>query len=137
LWCWPIASTVAHVADLVISDTSVTVVLSAAERLESVHGDVSVPRSSVVGARQVPDGLAEVHGMLARGTMFPGVVMVGTWRESGSVTFAACHGHRPAVVVELAGQAYDRVIVTIEDPEETVERLSADAAGSAASDVGC
>jgi len=124
-------------ADLLINAASVTVVLSAAERLESVHGDVSVPRSSVVGARQVPDGLAEVHGMRARGTMFPGVVMVGTWRESGSVTFAACHGHRPAVVVELAGQAYDRVIVTIEDPEETVERLSADAAGSAASDVGC
>jgi hypothetical protein len=69
--------------------------------------------------------------------MFPGVVMVGTWRESGSVTFAACYGHRPAVVVELAGQSYDRVIVTIENPEEKVERLSADAAGSSASDVGC
>ena len=87
-------------ADLVINDSSVTVVLSAAERIESVHGDVSVPRSSVVGARQVPDGLAEVHGIRARGTTFPGVVMVGSWRESGSVTFAACHGHRPAVVVD-------------------------------------
>lgn len=110
-------------ADLVVSDTSVTVVLSAAERLESVRGDVSVPRSSVVGARQVPDGLAEVHGIRARGTTFPGVVMVGTWREPGSVTFAACHGHRPAVVIDLTGQAYDRVVVTVDNPEETVERL--------------
>ena len=124
-------------ADLVINDSSVTVVLSAAERIESVHGDVSVPRSSVVGARQVPDGLAEVHGIRRRGTTFPGVLMVGSWRESGSVTFAACHGHRPAVVVELAGQAYDRVVVTIDNPGEMVERLSADAAGSAESDVGC
>ena len=110
-------------ADLVINDSSVTVVLSAAESIESVHGDVSVPRSSVVGARQVPDGLAEVHGIRARGTTFPGVVMVGSWRESGSVTFAACHGHRPALVVDLAGQAYDRLIVTIDNPEETVQRL--------------
>ena len=54
---------------------------------------------------------------------FPGVVMVGTWREPGSVTFAACHGHRPAVVIDLTGQAYDRVVVTVDNPEETVERL--------------
>jgi hypothetical protein len=110
-------------ADLSISDATVTVVLSAVERLEGVHGDVSVPRSSVVGARQVPDGLAEVHGIRSPGTAFPGVMMVGTWRDSDSVTFAACHGHRPAVVVDLAGQAYDRLIVTIDNPEETVERL--------------
>src|SRR4051812_50203014 len=110
-------------ADLVVSDTSVTVVLSAAERLESVRGDVSVPRSSVVGARQVPDGLAEVHGIRARGTTFPGVVVVGSWRESGSVTFAACHGHRPPVVVDLAGQACDRPLVPTDGPAGTLHHL--------------
>jgi hypothetical protein len=110
-------------AQLSIDDESVTLILSPAERVESFHGDVKVPRSSVVGARQVPDGLNEVHGIRAPGTALPGVVMVGTWRAAGSTTFAACHGRRPAVVLDLAGQPYDRLVVTVDDPEATLKRL--------------
>jgi hypothetical protein len=110
-------------AHLSIDDESVTLVLSLGERVEAFHGDVKVPRSSVVGARQVPDGLNEVHGIRAPGTALPGVVMVGTWRAAGSTTFAACHGRRPAVVLDLAGQPYDRLVVTVEDPEDTLKCL--------------
>jgi hypothetical protein len=110
-------------AELKIDDESVTLVLSGVERVEAFRGDVTVPRSAVVAARQVPDGLAEVHGIRAPGTTLPGVLMVGTWRASGSVTFAACHGHRPAVVLNLAGQPFDRLVVTVDDPEDTLRRL--------------
>ena len=110
-------------AELKIDDESVTLVLSVVERVEAFHRNVTVPRSAVVGARQVPDGLAEIHGIRAPGTTLPGVVMVGTWRASGSLTFAACHGHRPAVVVNLTGQPFDRLVVTVDDPEETLKRL--------------
>ena len=110
-------------AELLIDDESVTLVLSVGERVEAFHGDVKVPRSSVVRVRQVPDGLEEIHGVRAPGTALPGVVMVGTWRASGSVTFAACHGRRPAVVLELAGQPFDRLVVTVDDPEGTLNRL--------------
>jgi hypothetical protein len=47
--------------------------------------------------------------------------MVGTWRDSDGVTFAVCHGRRPAVVLELAGQPYDRVVVTAENPQEALD----------------
>ena len=113
----------AGMAHLSIDDEFVTLVLSPGERVEAFHGDVKVPRSSLVGARQVPDGLNEVHGIRAPGTALPGAVMVGTWRAAGSTTFAACHGRRPAVVLDLAGQPYDRLVVTAEDPEDTLKRL--------------
>ena len=113
-------------AKLLIDDESVTLVLSAGEKVESLHRDVKVPRSSVVGARQVPDGLGEVHGIRAGGTALPGVVMVGTWRASGSLTFAVCHGRRPAVVLDLTGQPYDRLVVTVDDPEDTLKRLGSE-----------
>jgi hypothetical protein len=111
-------------ADLEIDDEFVTLALSMGERLEAFRGDIRVPRSSVVAARQVPDGLNEVHGIRAPGVALPGVVMVGTWRATGSVTFAACHGHRPAVVIDLSGQPYDRLVVTVDDPEDTLRRLA-------------
>ncbi len=38
--------------------------------------------------------------------------------------FAVCHGRRPAVILELAGQPYDRIVVTVDDPDEIVRRLT-------------
>lgn len=111
-------------ADLLVDDTEVTVSLSAAEKLEALHGDVKVPRSSVLQVRVVPDGMDEVHGLKIPGTGLRGVIMVGTWRSSESVTFSVCHGNRPAVVLELTGQPYDRIVVTVDNPEDALASFS-------------
>jgi len=118
-------------ADLVTDADSVTVTLSAAERVEALHRDVSVPRSAIVAVRAVPDGMAEVHGLRVPGTGLPGVIMVGTWRSSRGTTFAVCHGRRPAVVIDLTGQAFDRLVVTVDDPQQAVASLTRDVAGPA------
>jgi hypothetical protein len=47
-----------------------------------------------------------------------------TWRDKQKVTFAVCHGRRPAVVLELTGQPYDRIVVTAEGPDEVVASLT-------------
>jgi hypothetical protein len=36
-----------------------------------------------------------------------------------------CHGHKPGIVIDLANSKYDRVILTVENPEEIAARLSA------------
>ncbi|MBV9206952.1 MAG: hypothetical protein JO037_16520 [Actinobacteria bacterium] len=111
-------------AQLLVHDDVVTVSLSAIEKAEAVHGDVSVPRAAVVSARVVLDGMDEVHGLRMPGTGLPGVIMVGTWRDHERVTFAVCHGRRPAVVLELTGQRYDRIVVTVENPDEIAASLT-------------
>jgi hypothetical protein len=57
-------------AQLLVDADVVTVSLSAVEKAEALHGDVSVPRAAVVSARAVPDGMAEVHGLRMPGTGF-------------------------------------------------------------------
>ena len=111
-----------RVARLRIDDWSVTVSLSVAEKIQALHGNVTVPRTAVIGARAVPDGMAEVHG-IRTGTGLPGVILVGTARDGDSVTFAVCHGRAPAVVLDLAGQRYDRIVVTVANPGEIVSGL--------------
>jgi hypothetical protein len=113
-----------RVARLRIDDWSVTVSLSVAEKIQALHGNVTVPRTAVIGARAVPDGMAEVHVHGIRtGTGLPGVILVGTARDGDSVTFAVCHGRAPAVVLDLAGQPYDRIVVTVANPGEIVSGL--------------
>ena len=111
-------------AKLLVSDDVVTVSLSEIEKAEAVHGDVVVPRAAVVSARIVPDGMDEVHGLRMPGTGLPGVIMVGSWRDKGRVTFAVCHGRKPAVVLDLAGERYDRIVVTVENPDEVAASLT-------------
>jgi hypothetical protein len=115
------------VASVLIDDRTVTVALSVTEKIEALHGDLAVPRTAVVGARAVPDGLTEVHGPdMPAG--WPTVSTVGTVRDFAPdfdrVTFAVCHGRQPAVVFDLAGQPYDRIVVTAGHPGQILSRLT-------------
>lgn len=110
-------------AELRIHDDSVTISLSVAEKIEAIHADVTFPRSAITSVREVPDGMTEVHGLRMPGTGLPGVILVGTFREPKRTTFAVCHGRRPAVVLDLTGQPYDRVVVTVDNPDEDLRAL--------------
>ncbi len=111
-------------ANLIIDDHTVVVSLSAIEKLEAMHGDVTVPRSAIRRSRGVPDGMAEVHGVRAPGTSLPGMTMVGTWRSHAGATFAVCHGRRPAVVIDLDGAQFERLVVTVDDTEHVLRALA-------------
>ena len=111
-------------ARLVATADTVTVTLSALEKIAALHGDVSVPRAALVAVRTVPDGSSEIHGLRMPGTGLPGVIMAGTWRANRRITFAVCHGRRRAVVLELTGQHYDRIVVTVDHPDQTAASLT-------------
>ena len=111
-------------AKLIIDDQRITVSLSAMEKLEALHGNVTVSRSALVQARAVPDGMVEVHGLRAPGTGLPGLIKVGTWRSRKGKTFAVCYRRRPAIVLDLVGSPYDRLVVTLDNPEHAMRLLA-------------
>jgi hypothetical protein len=110
-------------AHLLITDDSVTINMSRGERFEAAHGDQTFPRSAISHVRAVTDCIAEVHGLKWAGTELPGI-RVGSFHEDQRVTFAVCHGHNPGIVIDLANDKYDRVVLTIQNPEEIAARLS-------------
>jgi hypothetical protein len=113
-------------AHLLITDDTVTIDMSRGEKFEAAHGDQTFPRSAVSGVRTVSDCMAEVRGLKWAGTELPGI-RVGSWHDAGRVTFAVCHGHNPGIVIDLTDSKYDRVVLTVENPEEIMTRLSASA----------
>jgi hypothetical protein len=95
--------------------------LTAAEHLEGVHGDIVVPMSSVTTMRASDDVWSELRGIRAPGTGIPGIIAVGTRRGSFGKDFAVVHGKGPGVVVELNGEEFDRLVVSVADPEAVAE----------------
>ena len=85
------------------------------EKAEGFHSDIRVPLSAVTAVRVVDDPWPELRGLRAPGTGVPHVIAVGTRRGSFGKDFAAVHGTGPAVVVELAGAEFGRLVVTCDD----------------------
>jgi hypothetical protein len=111
-------------ADLVVNGTTVTLALSRLEHLEGFRGDLDAPLDALTAVRAVEDPWAELRGIRAPGTGLPGVIAVGTRRGSFGKDFAAVHGKGPAVVVEFDGQEFQRWILTVDDPDAVVARMT-------------
>ena len=117
-------------ADLVVDGTFLSLAMSRVEHLEGFRGDLRAPLDSVTSVRAADDPWSELRGMRAPGTGLPGVIAVGTRRGSFGKDFAAVHGKGPAVVVEFAGQEFQRWVLTVDDPTAVVDRVSAASSGA-------
>ena len=110
-------------AELLIEGDELVLHMSTFEKAEGVHGDIRVPLSSVASVRAVDTAWPELRGIRAPGTGLPNVVAVGTRRGSFGKDFAAVHGKGPALVVELEGQEYQRLVVTSDDTPGVLSAL--------------
>jgi hypothetical protein len=102
-------------ADLEVEGNELVLHLRAIEKAEGAHGDIRLPLSAVTAVRSVDDPWPELRGIRAPGTGLPNVIAVGTRRGKFGKDFAAVHGKGPAVVVELEGADYGRLVVTADD----------------------
>jgi hypothetical protein len=100
--------------------------LSAAEKLESVHGDLHAPLSAVRGVEVLDDahGPVGIHAGIKIGTRIPGVIEVGIVQGATHRLFAAVHHDTPrGLRVRFEGTSYDEWIVGCADPEAVAAGL--------------
>ena len=113
-------------ARIAVEGDRVVVHLSALERLGGmVGGDISVPLSAVQAVRVAQDPWTELRGMRAPGTGWPGLIALGHRRGAAIHDFAAVYRHDPAVVVELAGERFDRLVISCDDPSAVAAEIEA------------
>jgi hypothetical protein len=100
--------------------------LSAAEKVEGLHGDLRAPLSAVRGVDVLNDAHepAGIHAGIKIGTRLPGVIEVGTIQGLHKRIFAAVHHDTPrGLRVRLEGTSYDEWIVGADDPEGVATQL--------------
>lgn len=98
-------------AELIVTDSSVSIELSPWEMVGAVHASVSAPLDSITDVRYVDDVRSEVRGLRAPGTAWPGGIALGTWRSRRSKSFVAVGGRNPGYVIEFDGEEFARFIV--------------------------
>ncbi len=111
-------ASLARIADEVV------VRLNDLEKTGALRGDIRVPASAVRAVWVSTNPFRDLKGWRGPGTGIPGVIALGTWRYNGGKDFAAVYRGGPAVVVELEGAEFKRLIVSDHDASAVAESLS-------------
>jgi hypothetical protein len=106
------------VATLDVEDDRVVVRFNGRQAVMALARQVSVPVGSVTGVTVVPDAWEIDLGLRVGGTGVPRRLAFGRFRKwRGPRTFAAVYCGEPAILIETSGGDWDRLAITLEDPE--------------------
>ncbi|MFC1557552.1 hypothetical protein ACFL6I_15080 [candidate division KSB1 bacterium] len=85
---------------------------------------LEIPRLHIMSVRHDPDAATLYKGMRVLGTHIPGLVAAGSFRHDGKRVFWDVGRSNNIVVVDLAQEKYDQLIIEVEDPQTVVAQLS-------------
>lgn len=119
-------------AKLRVHSDRVEVQLTATEKSLALRGDdIVVQQGDIRSAIITDDPWIWIRGIRRRGTEVPLVVAVGVWKYHGGSDFVIVKGKRQAVVLELSGGEFARLIVSTNHAAQLIDSLRL----TAASDV--
>jgi hypothetical protein len=91
------------------------------DKLWAMRSRLDIPLGAVRSARVDPEVARGLwKGVSAPGTHIPGFIIAGTFYQDDKRIFWDVKDPEKTVVIELAGQRYDQVIVEVADPQAAV-----------------
>jgi hypothetical protein len=117
-------------AALGVDGTDLVLSLRRSEKFWSLHGDIRVPLTSVRRLRVPVSPWLSLRGWRSTGVAIPGYVAMGKRRHGDGWDFSLVRNHIPSLIVELAGQEFGELTVSVPDPAATGASIAA-AAGIA------
>ena len=110
-------------AQIRILDTGILVKLSFWEKLGALHGDLSIPVTSLRGALAAEKGWQRTLGARIPGTYVPRLAIYGTYRWKNK-DFVAWHKGEQVLQLNLSGKPYSRVFVGVEDAVALADQIN-------------
>ena len=112
--------------EVTIEEDRAVFAVQGADRLWALKSRLEIPLRHIRGARRDPEiAHGWWKGFRAPGTHVPGVIVAGTFYQDGKRIFWDVHEPANTIVVELADERYDEIIVEVADPAATLEALTA------------
>jgi hypothetical protein len=106
-----------------IDKDNLIVDITGLDRLWALKNRLVVPLAHVRGAATGPDVVSRPKGWRGPGAYIPGVMAVGTFHQNNERVFWDVYDRNKAVVIELRGDKYRRLIIQVDDPAATVRTI--------------
>lgn len=95
------------------------------DKFWALRSHLDIPIAHVTSVRADPEpARGWWHGFKLFGANLPGVLTAGTFYEHGGVVFYDVHDPDNTIVLELAHEQYERLIVEVEDPAAAVKAIN-------------
>ena len=112
--------------DISISGGTLTLHVRGADKLWALKASLEIPLQHITGIRADPSiAHGWWHGIRMLGSNIPGVLTAGTFYQHGKRVFWDVHDPANTIVIELADERYDELIVEVANPKATVEQVKA------------
>ena len=117
-------------AEIEIQGESMVIHLRGWAAVWALKRKIEVPLANIQGAT-FDSALARQHpkGVRAPGAYLPRVITAGTYRWRGRREFWSVRHPDKAIVISLANDYYERLVIEVADPLETISMIEA-ASGS-------
>ncbi len=109
---------------LQIDDEELVVRLDGWQRWAALKREVRAPLAAVAAVSLATDAGALERGHRWPGSHVAGRMYAGTWKSRGATDFWMVNTPHNTLVIEFANQPYDRWLLSVDDPEQWVRRLS-------------
>ncbi|WP_433724700.1 hypothetical protein ACQP0C_28080 [Nocardia sp. CA-129566] len=110
--------------ELEVADDKVTVRVLGGHRLLALREHVTFDLADITEITTAPVDLRPPW-VRAPGTFFPGVIAAGTYRGKGRKEFWDTTFGGQAILIDLAGPGFTRLVVDVGDPDAAMRSLSA------------
>ncbi|MGR2752485.1 hypothetical protein [Agromyces arachidis] len=111
-------------ANLRVHNDRLEVHLTPAEKTLAMRSaDVIVQRDDIRSAIITDDPWIWIRGIRRRGSELPLVLAVGVWKTHGGSDFVLVKNKRQAVVLELSGGEFARLVLSTSRAAELIDRL--------------
>jgi hypothetical protein len=106
-------------------------------RLWTLRRRLTVPLAHIIDARRDASLASSSPGWRLLGAELPGVVAAGRFVKDGERAFWDVVDPDKAVVIELRGERYARLVLEVDEPDETVDTFGVRCASAAAQALRC
>jgi hypothetical protein len=105
-----------------IDGETIRISLDGWDKVWALRGGIEIPLAHVRAARVAPPGL-KPRGIRAPGTAVPGRYFAGTWRGKRRKEFWNVRTRESALVLDLEGDEFTRVVIGVADPTALVAEI--------------
>jgi hypothetical protein len=110
-------------ARVAVAGDTLSIEIEGLDRLWSLKSRLEIPLQHVRGATADPGIAREHHGWRGPGAYVPGVLSAGTFHQDGKRVFWDVHDPAKVIVIELADEHFQRLVVEVDDPEATATAI--------------